>query len=133
MDVSIQYTEDNMSQVANMRNFINEKTVDKKKGCINPPLLNIEPRDCVVDELHLFLRITDVLFDNLFVELCRLDNVSTVHKNGTDDHVERASRFVCHMGISFKITFTDGVENSRKSKKMVYLCHLLIETTDLKY
>ena len=70
-----------MRQVANMRKCINEKTVDKKKGCINPPLLNIEPRDCVVDELHLFLRITDVLFDNLFVELCRLDYVSTVHKN----------------------------------------------------
>ena len=40
---------------------------------------NISPRGCVVDELHLFLRITDVLFDNLFVELCRLDYVSTLY------------------------------------------------------
>ena len=113
-----------MRQVANMRKCINEKTVDNKKGCINPPLLNIEPRDCVVDELHLLLRITDVLFDNLFVELCRLDYVSTVHKNGTDDHVERASRFVCRMGISFKVTFTDGMENRRKSKNGVSLSPL---------
>ncbi len=30
--------------------------------------------DCVVDELHLLLRITDVLIENLFAELYKLDH-----------------------------------------------------------
>ena len=54
---------------------------------------------------------------------------STVHKNGTDDHVKRASRFVCCMGISFEVTFTDGMENRRKSKNGVSLSLLNSLTT----
>ena len=44
-----------------------KRNVDCKKGCINMPLVDIEPCDCVIEELHLFLRITDKLFDSLFV------------------------------------------------------------------
>ena len=35
------------------------------KGCINPPLLNIEIGKIVTDELHLMLRISDILIRNL--------------------------------------------------------------------
>ena len=38
---------------------------EERKGLINPPLLNISLQNVVVDELHLLLRITDVLTRNL--------------------------------------------------------------------
>ena len=31
------------------------KSIDNVKGCVNPPLFEIEPENCVIDELHLFL------------------------------------------------------------------------------
>ena len=45
----------------------------------------------MIDELHLFLRISDVLFENLFAELQRLSHRSKTLRNGDPtDHVERA-------------------------------------------
>jgi len=39
----------------------------KHLGCIHPPLLNIELDNIVVDELHLMLRVGDVLLRNLIL------------------------------------------------------------------
>ena len=41
----------------------------KHKGCIHPPLLEIELDRVVADELHLLLRITDVLLRNLILQV----------------------------------------------------------------
>ena len=35
------------------------------KGCIAPPLLDIEVSQIVIDELHLMLRISDILIRNM--------------------------------------------------------------------
>ena len=56
------YNGDNMRTLDKMRKCRRTKGIDQVKGCVNPPLVQIEPKDCVLDELHLFLRITDVLF-----------------------------------------------------------------------
>ena len=61
-----QYTGDNMRTLDKMKRCLQLKTVDGKKGCKHPPLIEIEPKDCVVDELHLFLRISDILINNFF-------------------------------------------------------------------
>ena len=53
------------------------KGINKVKGCVKPPLFEIEPENCVIDELHLFLRISDVLFEILFAELQRLSHQLT--------------------------------------------------------
>lgn len=37
-------------------------------GCINPPLLNIPLENIRVDELHLLLRITGMIFNNYFYQ-----------------------------------------------------------------
>ena len=50
-----------------------KKNTNSKKGCVNMPLINIEPCDCIIDELHLFLRITDKLFDSFFAKMVALD------------------------------------------------------------
>ena len=41
----------------------------KRLGSQRPPVLNIEPDNIVIDELHLLLRIGDVLIRNLIFEL----------------------------------------------------------------
>ena len=69
----------------------NQKGVESKKGCVRPPLIEIEPKDCVVDELHLFLRITDILFNNVFAWLHALDLKSKLHGTTTDDHLRRVT------------------------------------------
>ena len=67
-----------------------KKNTNSKKGCVNMPLINIEPCDCIIDELHLFLRITDKLFDSLFAKMVALDHAYKVHKTGVDGNVSNA-------------------------------------------
>ena len=68
-----------------------------------PTLIEIEPKDCVVNKLHLFLRITDILFNNVFARLHTLDLKSKLHGTTTDDHVRRATYKIRKMGISFSL------------------------------
>ena len=68
-----QYTGSNMRTLDKMKMCEKQKGVESMKGCVRPPLIEIEPKDCVVDELHLFLRITDILFNNVFAWLHALD------------------------------------------------------------
>ena len=81
----------------------NKTTVDIKKGCIRKPLLEIEPSDCVVDELHLFLRISDVLFQSFFSKMVALDHAHKVHKTGVDGNVSRAVNCINKLDVPFKV------------------------------
>ena len=45
---------DNMRTLAKMSNCVKMKDIDKAKGCIRVPLIDIEPMHCVVDELHCY-------------------------------------------------------------------------------
>ena len=60
-----QYNGENMRMLHEMKECVKQKGIDKKKGCIDLPLIDIEPKNCVPDELHLFLRITDIIFNSL--------------------------------------------------------------------
>ena len=55
---------------------LKENVESQELGVINQLLLNIELDHVVVDELHLLLRITDRLIDNLVIRAAELD-----HKN----------------------------------------------------
>lgn len=93
-----------MKHQASMRPSRRSKvTVDSKKGCINPPLLEIEPANCVVDELHLFLRITDVLLVSFFSKMVALDHAYRVHQTGTDGNVSAATGHINKLGVSFNV------------------------------
>ena len=81
----------------------NKKGVESKKGCVRLPLIEVEPKDCVVDELHLFLRITDIRFNNVFARFHALDLKSKLHGTTTDDHVCRATYKIRKMDISFSV------------------------------
>ena len=58
---------ENMRTRDKMEKCRKAKGIDKLKGCLNVPLIQVEPKDCVIDELHLFLRISDVLSTRTFV------------------------------------------------------------------
>ena len=66
------YTGSNMRTLEKMRRCQKQKSIAGKKGCVHSPLVEIEPKDCLVDELHLFLCITDILFKSFFIEMYAL-------------------------------------------------------------
>ncbi len=106
---------DNMRTLAKMRNCVKMKDIDKVKGCIRVPLIDIEPIHCVVDELHL-LRITDVLIENLFAELYRLDHKDKTHRTGTGDRVVKATRKIRSFGITFDVWLAEEVTGKERTR-----------------
>ncbi len=98
-----QYTGSNMRTLDKMRSCEKQKGDESKKGCVRPPLIEMEPKDCVVDEIHLFLLIKDILFNNVFARLHTLDMKSKLHGTTTDDNVRRVTNKIRKMGISFSV------------------------------
>ena len=115
-----QYNGENMRTLHEMKECVKQKGIDKKKGCIDLPLIDIEPKNCVPDELHLFLKITDIIFNSLFEELVKLDHKSKVHKT---DHVQRAVRNVRRLEISINVWMSEGTpgKHSRSALEMTPL------------
>ena len=60
-----EYTERRARTLTSLKENCGQRDVHKRAGSIHKPLLNFEPRDLVVDELHLLLRISDVLLCNV--------------------------------------------------------------------
>ena len=59
-------------------------------GCCQEPLLNIELDHIVVDELHLLLRITDILTANLITEVIEWDIEECLeNKKNKDAHLNK--------------------------------------------
>ena len=80
-----------------LQNFNDPKN---KKGCINKPLLQFETTNIVIDELHLMLRITDVLLRNLIWAMIQKD---LQERNNTRDHMEQLVQAIQSCGITFKV------------------------------
>ena len=99
--------------------MLNKRASITRKG----PLIDIEPKNCVPDELHLFLRITDIIFNSLFQELVKHDHKSKVHKTGESDHIQRAVRNIRRLGISFNVWMSEGTpgKHSRSALEMTPL------------
>ena len=60
------------------RNNRNRFYASKQSGCKNKPLIEIDPRKIVPDNLHLFLRIYDILMSNLLDDCRQLGNKAEV-------------------------------------------------------
>lgn len=74
-------------------------------GCINEPLLNIEVDHIIVDELHLLLRVTDVLMANLITEVMEWDKEDEFDKKGGAEnvHLEKLIDTIRSCGVSFEV------------------------------
>ena len=85
-------------------------TATEKFGVKNPPLLNIELDHVLLDELHLLLRITDVLLCNIIMMMVKFD------QNGpSTNHLQSLVKAVRECGISFSVWETKE-ENAASGK-----------------
>ena len=75
----------------------------KHLGCIHPPLLNIELDHVVVDELHLMLRVGDVLLRNLILYADSRDHACREHQGEDANHLRQLEQAIRSCGVSFQI------------------------------
>lgn len=81
----------------------------KRGNCINPPLLNIPLDHIILDELHLLLRVTDVLTRNLLDEMIEWDD-EEAHKNkvfnpkAIAQHLQEAVQTINKCGVTFHVS-----------------------------
>ncbi|KAJ7384006.1 hypothetical protein OS493_024017 [Desmophyllum pertusum] len=97
-----------------MTKMSQKKGTQDKYSCENEPLLKIELDHVVLDELHLLLRIMDVLINNLVREAVEWDKKQNANKRKADhkdSHIKTLQSTVRSCGISFDIwekTNADG-------------------------
>jgi hypothetical protein len=73
-------------------------------GCIHPPLLNIELSLVVIDQLHLLMRICDVLLRNVIKDSVNLDHKNSIWKKTQTKHcVNELVTCIRNCGVSFSI------------------------------
>ena len=83
------------------------KSKSKRFGCINPPLFPMIPIDHnIPDVLHLFLRITDVLFNLLITDIRRHDGITQASTSSTKQNsTPYLQEFEVFINVTCKIPF----------------------------
>ena len=74
--------------------------------CEKKPLLNIELDHIVVDELHLMLRVTDILTDNIITECLNWDKDDDLNRKKGEPqglHLKKLIQVIRSCGISFDV------------------------------
>ena len=79
------------------------KPAKDRLGSQHPPLFHVDPQDVVLDELHLLLRITDVLIRNLIIEMVRQDKKESVMRGESKKHLTSFVKAVRSCGVSFDV------------------------------
>jgi hypothetical protein len=77
----------NARNLDEVNDHILNKKSDLKKGYVKEPIaIGFEFDKCVLDMLHLFLRITDVLEQNLIIKLKTID---AINHSGSDENLDK--------------------------------------------
>lgn len=80
------------------------KPAKERLGSQHPPMLAIDPDHVVLDELHLLLRILDILIHNLILEMVRLDIENNQRARGSSgSYLERLVSTIRDCRISFSV------------------------------
>lgn len=88
--------------------------------CIHEPLINVPLDHIILDELHLLLRITDVLLSNLIEDAMELDDKEdNIKKRGEPKgiHLQKLVNTIHSCGVTFNIwdkTDGDGKSTGKK-------------------
>ena len=96
----------------------------KKFNVSNPPIFpSIPLQNVVIDNLHLFLRVSDVLIDLLIMELKRQDSLDKVRAFSNFDirkhqHIERYQQFIVSLGISGFQFYVGRTSNKLKCRSL---------------
>ena len=79
----------------------------ERLGSQQAPLLSIDPDHIVLDELHLLLRILDILIRNLIYEMVRLDTHDSQRasrsRSASVTHLQQLISTVRECGLSFNV------------------------------
>lgn len=112
----------NQRNVRNSTKLANKKSIDEKKGHIKEPLFKfIDFNQCIVDVLHLFLRVTDKLFKLLLNRLEQLDTTFSGYKTGKIEDMRITKIFLdflksCDITAPFYVKVQDNVSKYKLRK-----------------
>ena len=91
-----------------------------KFGCVNEPLINIPLTNVIPDELHLLLRITDKLLQNVIDEVLERDAVEDSSKTRGQKkgiNLSKLVKAINSLGISFSIWNKKNADGSESQVK----------------
>ena len=91
------------------------QTKGEKFGCIYPPLIDIELDHVVPDELHLFLRVTDRLLENVIDEIIEQASIADFNKPNTQPKGQLLKNFVENineLGVPFSVWYKKNSDGS---------------------
>ncbi len=71
-------------------------------GVIQLPILNVEPHHVVADELHLFLRIVDILIRNLIYQMVIQERRSAAQDQAVN-YLQKLESAVKELNVSFRV------------------------------
>ena len=94
------YTESHARSLTQMKKTKWSDSGHVHLGCIHPPL---ELENIVLDELHLLLRIGDVLIQNLILFADSRDHRSKAHRGVVTSHIKELEAAIQSCGVSFQI------------------------------
>ena len=78
----------------------------EKYSCIRKPLINIPLHHVILDELHLMLRVTDRLMENLILEIMERDSKEDINKTSREDknvYLKKFVKAINGLGVTFNI------------------------------
>ncbi len=74
--------------------------VDRSMGVVNHPLLDFDVKDVIIDELHLMLRISDILIRNLILAMVYFDDVRQTQGH----YLSTLQDSIKSCGITFRVS-----------------------------
>ena len=99
-----------------MEECLKKRSTEDKKGCEFEPLLKVEPDHCILDELHLLLRIMDRLLENVIEAALQRDEkrgrITSCQKIGTN--LKALESAIKECGVAFRFWQKKGDDGSRK-------------------
>ena len=132
------YEEDYYNKPPLQRTLRELKAFSKKSKenycCEHEPLLNIELDHVILDELHLLLRVVDVLLNNLLEDVIQWDMRDDINKKKGEKkgvHRERLQAAVRSCGVSFDIwekTNADGKGSGTFVPMILQVCLVMTKS-----
>ncbi len=89
--------------LATITECLKQSEASKKRfGCQNTPLFNIAISNVVIDELHLMLRVTDILIRNLIWAMLQLD-IKEKHLGRPQQFLDKLINKIRMCGLTFRV------------------------------
>ena len=92
------YTSTKACTLQGLKDAATKKTAKAKIGSLFKPLLEIPLEHIIIDELHLFLRIFDILLRNLIYMALKVDQ-----DDGEQTHTDSLKKTIKECGVRFSL------------------------------